>query len=158
MYTKIVRVKKVPSEKMIDISEKDSILRIATASGKIYLKKETITRIKNKNVKKGDVFTIAKIAAINAVKKVPDLIPLCHPIPINNVVIDFNYEGDNFIRVKCTVKSISKTGVEMEALMGVNIALLNIWDVVKMYEKDSKGQYPITVITEVKVDEKIKKI
>jgi len=143
---------------MIDISEKDSILRIATASGKIYLKKETIERIKNKKAKKGDVFTIAKIAAINAVKKVPDLIPLCHPIPISNVDIDFNYEGDNIIRVRCTVKSISKTGVEMEALMGVNIALLNIWDVVKMYEKDSKGQYPITVINEVKVDEKIKKM
>ena len=143
---------------MIDISEKDSILRIATASGKIYLKKETIERIKNKKVKKGDVFTIAKIAAINAVKKVPDLIPLCHPIPISNVDIDFNNEGDNIIRVRCTVKSISKTGVEMEALMGVNIALLNIWDVVKMYEKDSKGQYPITVINEVKVDEKIKEM
>jgi len=142
---------------MIDISEKDSILRIATASGKIHLKKETIERIKNKNLKKGDVFTIAKIAAINAVKKVPDLIPLCHPIPISNVDIDFNHEGDNFIKVTCTVKSVSKTGVEMEALMGVNIALLNIWDVVKMYEKDSNGQYPITVITEVKVDEKIKK-
>jgi len=141
---------------MIDISEKDSIIRIATASGKINLKKETIERIKNKNVKKGDVFTIAKIAAINAVKKVPDLIPLCHPIPISNVNVDFNHEGDNVIRVTCTVKSISKTGVEMEALMGVNIALLNVWDVVKMYEKDSKGQYPITVITEVKVDEKIK--
>ncbi len=143
---------------MIDISEKDSIIRIATASGKIYLQKETIERIKNKKVKKGDVFTIAKIAAINAVKKVPDLIPLCHPIPISNVEVDFEYEDDNIIRVTCTVKSISKTGVEMEALMGVNIALLNIWDVVKMYEKDSKGQYPITVINEVKVDEKIKKM
>ncbi|MBA7529798.1 Cyclic pyranopterin monophosphate synthase 2 [subsurface metagenome] len=143
---------------MIDISEKKSILRIATASGKIYLKRETIKRIKNKKVKKGEVLTIAKIAAINAVKKVPDLIPLCHPIPISNVDIDFNYEGDNTIRVTCTVKSISKTGVEMEALMGVNMALLNIWDVVKMYEKDSKGQYPITVINEVKVNEKIKKM
>ena len=142
---------------MIDISEKDSILRIATASGKIYLKKETIERIKNKKVKKGDVFTIAKIAAINAVKKVPDLIPLCHQIPISNVDIDFNYEDDNIIRVTCTVKSISKTGVEMEALMGVNIALLNIWDVVKMYEKDSKGQFLGTKINEVKVDRKIKK-
>jgi len=143
---------------MIDISEKDSILRIATASGKIYLQKETIERIKNNNIKKGDVFTIAKIAAINAVKKVPDLIPLCHPIPISNVEVDFEHEDDNIIRVTCTVKSISKTGVEMEALMGVSIALLNIWDVVKMYEKNSKGQYPITVINEVKVDEKIKKM
>jgi len=142
---------------MIDISEKESILRIATASGNICLMSETIERIKNKNLKKGDVFTIAKIAAINAVKKVPDLIPLCHPIPISNIEIDFNHEDDNIIKVTCTVKSISKTGVEMEALMGVNIALLNIWDVVKMYEKDSEGQYPLTAITEVKVVEKIKK-
>ncbi|MHA1535828.1 MAG: cyclic pyranopterin monophosphate synthase MoaC, partial [Promethearchaeota archaeon] len=93
---------------MIDISKKDSILRIATSSGKIYLKKETIERIKNKNVKKGDVFTIAKIAAINAVKKVPDLIPLCHSIPISNVDIDFTYEGDNIIRVRCIVKKKKK--------------------------------------------------
>jgi len=142
---------------MIDISEKDSIMRIATASGKIYLKIETIERIKNKNLKKGDVFTIAKIAAINAVKKVPDLIPLCHPIPIDSIDIEFNYEDDNIIKVICTVKSISKTGVEMEALMGVNIALLNIWDVIKMYEKDTEGQYPQTAISEVKVIEKIKK-
>lgn len=142
---------------MIDISEKDSIIRIATASGKIYLKKKTINRIKNKDVKKGDVITIAKIAAINAVKKVPDLIPLCHPISIDKVKIEFDFEDDNTIRVTCTVKSISKTGVEMEALMGVSIALLNIWDVVKMYEKDINGQYPVTVINEVKVTEKIKK-
>ena len=143
---------------MIDISDKDSIIRIAIASGKIRLRKETIERVKNKDVKKGDVFTIAKIAAINAVKKVPDLIPLCHPIPINNIDIDFDYSDENTIRVVCTVKSISKTGVEMEALMGVNVALLNIWDVVKMYEKDESGQYPKTIINEVKVDEKIKKI
>ena len=141
---------------MIDISEKDSILRIATASGKIYLMKETIERIKNKNVKKGDVFTIAKIAAINAVKKVPDLIPLCHPIPISNITIDFHSETENIIRVTCTVKSVSKTGVEMEALMGVSIAILNIWDVVKMYEKNEGGQYPTTLISDIKVDEKIK--
>ncbi|MFX1287875.1 MAG: cyclic pyranopterin monophosphate synthase MoaC [Promethearchaeota archaeon] len=142
---------------MIDISEKDSIMRIAIASGKIKLKKGTIERIKNKDIKKGDVFTIAKIAAINAVKKVPDLIPLCHPIPISKINVDFDYEDDNTIRVMCTVKSISKTGVEMEALMGVSIALLNIWDVVKMYEKDEQGQYPKTVVYDMRVDEKIKR-
>jgi cyclic pyranopterin phosphate synthase len=143
---------------MIDISDKEPIMRIAIASGKIRLRKETVERVKRKDVKKGDVFTIAKIAAINAVKKVPDLIPLCHPIPISNIDIDFNYSDENTIRVVCTVKSISKTGVEMEALMGVNLALLNIWDVVKMYEKDERGQYPKTIINEVKVDEKVKKM
>ena len=78
---------------MIDISEKNIIPRLAIASGRIRLKKETIEKILDKSVKKGDVFTIAKIAAINAVKKVPDLIPLCHPIPINNINIDFKIEG-----------------------------------------------------------------
>ncbi|MFX1344949.1 MAG: cyclic pyranopterin monophosphate synthase MoaC [Promethearchaeota archaeon] len=142
---------------MIDISEKDTIPRIAMASGRIKLKKETIKRIENNQVKKGDVFTIARIAAINSVKKVPDLIPLCHPIPINNIVINLEIENDTTIKVSCKVKSIARTGVEMEALTGVGVALLNIWDVVKMYEKDEKGQYPSTLIYDIKVEEKIKK-
>jgi len=140
---------------MIDISKKESIARSATASGKIILKKETIDRIKNRQIKKGDTFTIAKVSAINAVKKVPDLIPFCHPIPITNVKIDFEIE-DNIIIVTCKVKSIAKTGVEMEALTGVSVALLNLWDVIKMYEKDEKGQYPSTQIYDIKVVEKIK--
>ena len=141
---------------MIDISEKDTITRIATASGKIKLQTETIERIKNKKVEKGDTLTVAKLSAINAVKKVPDLIPFCHPIPISNVKIDFEI-NESIIKVVCTVKSIAKTGVEMEALMGVSVALLNIWDVVKMYEKDIQGQYPSTQIYDIKVVEKIKK-
>ena len=142
--------------KMIDISDKDTILRVALASGRIRLKEETITRVQNNQVQKGDVFTIAKIAAINAVKKVPDLIPLCHPIPISNIVVDFEIENETVIKVGCKVKSVAKTGVEMEALTGVSIALLNIWDVVKMYEKDKKGQYPSTIMYDIKVEEKIK--
>ena len=141
---------------MIDISDKDTILRVATASGKIRLEEKTIRRIKEHQVKKGDVFTIAKIAAINAVKKVPDLIPLCHPIPISNIVVDFEIENDTVIKVICKVKSIAKTGVEMEALSGVGVALLNIWDVVKMYEKDESGLYPSTLIYDIKVEKKIK--
>ncbi|MFW9929660.1 MAG: cyclic pyranopterin monophosphate synthase MoaC, partial [Candidatus Thorarchaeota archaeon] len=123
---------------MIDISEKETILRIATASGKIKLKKKTIEKIKNKEIKKGDVLSVAKITAISAVKKVPELIPFCHPISITNVNLDFKIEVEN-IKVICKVKSFAKTGVEMEALTGVSIALLNIWDIVKMYEKDDKG-------------------
>ena len=134
MERNIAVIIKDQKARMIDISEKKNILRIATASGRIKLKKETIERIRKKQVKKGDVLTIAKIAVINAVKKVPDLIPFCHPIPITNVNVDFNIENDTIIKVSCTVKSVAQTGVEMEALTGVNIALLNIWDVVKMYE------------------------
>ncbi len=141
---------------MIDISSKNAILRTATASGRIKLKNETIQLIKQKNLQKGDVETISKISGINAVKKVPDLIPLCHPIPINNVSLDFAIIDENIIEITCTVKSIAKTGVEMEALTGVSIALLNVWDVVKMYEKDKEGQYPDTIITDIKVKEKKK--
>jgi len=83
------------------------------------------------------------------------LIPFCHPIPINNIRVDFEIE-EEVVKATCRVKSIAKTGVEMEALTGVNIALLNLWDVVKMYEKDEKGQYPSTQIYEVKVEKKIK--
>ena len=142
---------------MIDISEKDTILRVALASGRIKLKEKTISRIKDNQVKKGDVFTIAKIAAINAVKKVPDLIPLCHQIPISKIDVDFEIENDTVIIARCKVKSIAQTGVEMEALTGVGIALLNIWDVVKMYEKDEDGLYPSTLIYDVKVEKKIKR-
>ena len=143
---------------MIDISKKDITNRTATASGKIKLREKTIERIKNNQVKKGDVFTIAKIAAINAVKKVPDLIPLCHNIPITNVDMNFEIENDRIIKVTSIVKSIAQTGVEMEALTGVGIALLNIWDVVKMYEKDIRGQYPSTAIYDIKVEKKIKEL
>ncbi|MEJ2251230.1 MAG: cyclic pyranopterin monophosphate synthase MoaC [Candidatus Lokiarchaeota archaeon] len=142
---------------MIDISDKDTILRIATASGKITLKEDTVKRIKNKDIQKGDVEEIVKITAINAVKKVPDLIPMCHPIPITKVSLSFNYESKTTIKIICTVKSLAKTGVEMEALTGVNVALLNVWDLVKMYEKNDDGQYPNTKISDIIVLEKIKK-
>ncbi|MFX1454408.1 MAG: cyclic pyranopterin monophosphate synthase MoaC [Promethearchaeota archaeon] len=141
---------------MIDISDKNTVERIATASGSIKLSEMTIEKIKNNQVQKGDVFTIAKVAAINAVKKVPDLIPFCHLIPITSVKIDFSIENKDNIKCICTVKSIAQTGVEMEALTGVGIALLNIWDVVKMYEKDKNGQYPFTEIFNLKVEKKIK--
>jgi len=141
---------------MIDISEKNIIPRLAIASGRIKLKKETIKRIRDNTVKKGDVYTIAKIAAINSIKSVPYLIPFCHPIPITNVDMNFEIENDTAIKVTTTVKSIAQTGVEMEALTGVSIALLNIWDVVKMYEKDENGQYPSALIYDIKVEKKIK--
>jgi cyclic pyranopterin phosphate synthase len=140
---------------MIDITEKNEVLRIAKASGKIKLSKDTVNKIKSNALEKGDLFTIAKVSAINGVKKVPELIPFCHPIPINNVKIELDI-GDEILKVTCIVKSIAKTGVEMEALTGVSTALLNIWDVVKKHEKDDSGQYPSTLIMDIKVEEKIK--
>ena len=142
---------------MIDITSKKEVYREATAEGIIKLRKETVKRILEGRVEKGDVFTISKIAAINAVKKTPELIPLCHNIPITHVNVEFKVLDDEHIMCRVTVKTTAKTGVEMEALTGVSTALLNVWDLVKKYEKDENGQYPFTRIESIRVVSKIKK-
>lgn len=141
--------------KMVDISEKEVSPRIAKARGEIKLNKETIKSIKVGKIKKGDVITTAQTAAILAVKNTPNLIPLCHPIPIISVDVSFDV-GEEVIVCECEVKANYKTGVEMESLVGVSVALLTIWDMVKYLEKDDKGQYPITYIAGIKVISKQK--
>jgi len=140
---------------MVNISDKEDVVRIAVAEGVIKLKKETVKAIRENRVPKGDVLNTATVAGILAVKKTPSLIPMCHPIPITNVKFDFEIEEDE-IKVICEVKSIGKTGVEMEALVGVTNALLTIWDMVKSMEKDESGNYPNTVIRDVRVIRKEK--
>jgi len=143
------------SASMVDISAKKDVLRIAVAEGKIKLKESTIERIKSSSVRKGDVFTVSKIAAIQACKKTPEILPLCHPLPLTHIEVDFALEKDGVI-ARATVKAYAKTGVEMEALVAVSTALLCIWDMAKEYEKDEKGQYPETKIEYIKVVKKIK--
>lgn len=140
---------------MVDISEKGDVLRIARAKGTIVLKSTTVNAIKNGEIKKGDVFETAKIAGMLAVKNTPNMIPHCHPIPVEYVGFNFNMHG-NRIDVECEVKAHYKTGVEMEALTGVSVALLTIWDMVKYLEKDENGQYPMTQILGIEVVEKRK--
>ncbi len=140
---------------MIDISSKKDIKRTATAVGKIFLKESTIKAIRDGKIQKGDIFPVSEIAAINAVKETPRLIPLCHNIPISKADVDFEV-ADDHITAKVTVTSTAKTGVEMEALIGASTCLLNIWDMVKYLEKDDMGQYPNTRITGIKVTEKKK--
>jgi cyclic pyranopterin phosphate synthase len=141
---------------MIDISDKPPQLRVATAEGVIKLRPETLRLIKEGKIEKGDPVQISTIAAIMAVKKTPEMVPLAHPIPIEGVQVEHVFEEPDKIRVRVTVKSHGKTGVEMEALVGVSAALLAIWDVVKKYEKDDKGEYPFTSINEIRVLEKKK--
>jgi len=140
---------------MVDISEKKNVLRIARARGTIVLKSTTIDVIKKGEVKKGDVFETAKVAGMLAVKNTPSILPHCHPIPIEYVDFNFKMHG-NRIDVECEVKAHYKTGVEMEALTGVSVALLTIWDMVKYLEKDENGQYPMTQILGIEVVEKKK--
>ncbi len=111
--------------RMIDISPKEKIPRLARARGQIELTDESMKAIREGKVKKEEVFQVAEISANQAVKKTPESIPYCHPIPIEGV--DISLEADeNSIEVECEVKAVYKTGVEMEALAGLNAALLTI--------------------------------
>ena len=122
---------------MVDVSEKKDTVREATASGRIRMSEECYLKVKNDDMKKGDVLGVARIAGIMGVKKTSDLIPLCHPLMINKVNIDFEIDKVNcLIYAYCTVKCNGKTGVEMEALTGVNICLLTIYDMCKAVSKD----------------------
>ena len=141
--------------KMVDISEKEISQRTATARGAISLKKSTIEAVAKGEIKKGDVLGTAQTAAILAVKNTPNLIPLCHNIPIDSVDVAFDI-GDENITCECQVKALYKTGVEMESLVGVAVALLNIWDMVKYLEKDQDGQYPDSFIENIRVVSKQK--
>ena len=111
---------------MVDINNKKESKRKATATGTIILSKKAINEIKKEKISKGNVLNTARIAGIMAAKKTSDLIPLCHPIPVEAIKIDFDIE-DNNINVLAIVSTSSKTGVEMEALMAVNIACLTIY-------------------------------
>ena len=143
--------------KMIDITEKSVVYRYARASGKIKLKHSTIEAIVENRIKKGDVISATKIVAIQSVKKTPDLLPLCHPIPITGVNVEVNPNvNESYVEVIVEVKSVGKTGVEMEALTGVMAGLLNIWDMTKYLEKDENGQYPETRIFDIRVEKKVK--
>jgi cyclic pyranopterin phosphate synthase len=140
---------------MVDITEKPAVFRKATATGSIRLQEASVEAIKRGRVKKGDVLTTARLAAILAVKDTPRLIPLCHSIPITGLEVNFEIK-ERRVRATVTVTSVGKTGVEMEALTGVAVALLNVWDMVKYLEKDETGNYPDTEIDEIMVCEKRK--
>jgi cyclic pyranopterin monophosphate synthase len=141
---------------MIDVSAKPEIVREATASGIIKLKPETIAIIKEKKVAKGDPLYTAKIAGILAAKKCSELIPLCHPLPLTKVEVDAKIVDEVKVEVFAMVKTKAQTGVEMEALTAVSVALLTIWDMTKQYEKDAQGQYPNTKIDNIHVERKFK--
>ncbi|MGB3944414.1 MAG: cyclic pyranopterin monophosphate synthase MoaC [Methanothrix sp.] len=140
---------------MVEITEKPPVARRAVASGIIRLKESTVGAIRDGGVKKGDVLAVARVGAIQAVKETPRQIPMCHPIPITGVEVEFVLLTDR-IRATVSVTSVGRTGVEMEALAGAAAALLNVWDMVKYLEKDGTGNYPSTRIEEIRVVEKKK--
>ena len=125
--------------KMVDVSSKEVTHRKALAVGEIILSSEVIGMIKNKKMPKGDPLAIAEVSGINGVKKTSELIPLCHPLSLDHISIHTEVnESKNLITVYCLVSANSKTGVEMEALSGVNSALLAIYDLSKIVEPNLK--------------------
>jgi len=135
---------------MIDVGEKPVVKRQAEASGKIFLFPTTIDEIKSGRIKKGDPLLVAEVAAMSAAKQTHLLIPHCHQISLDTVNVTFEVSKES-IEVRCFVSAQARTGVEMEALVGVSMALNTLWDMVKYLEKDHQGQYPSTRISDIRV-------
>ena len=133
---------------MVDVGPKNETHRVAVATGTIRMKPETLAIIQSGTAKKGDVLGIARIAAIMATKKTSDLIPLCHPLALTRVTVDFEMIAeDSSVRCTTQVESFGKTGVEMEALTAVQVGLLTIYDMCKAVDRGM-------VIVEVRLLEK----
>lgn len=121
---------------MVDVSGKADTHRIARASGQIRMRAETMELIARGDAKKGDVLGVARIAAIQAAKRTADLIPLCHPLPITRVAVDFELDAaEHLVRCFAQVETLGKTGVEMEALTAVQVGLLTIYDMCKAADR-----------------------
>ena len=121
---------------MVDVGEKENTRRVAVARGEVRMQPETLARILENKVEKGDVFAVARLAGIMAAKKTSELIPLCHPLLLNSVTVEFTPDRDNAsIGIEATVKVNGPTGVEMEALTAVSVAALTIYDMCKAVDK-----------------------
>ena len=149
MSDKFSHINEKGEANMVDVGAKPIQERVARASGKIFLQKKTLQLIQENAIEKGDIFSVARIAGIQAAKNTFNLIPLCHQLQLTKIVVDFATEEDG-IRLCSTVKCSGKTGVEMEALTAVNVALLTIYDMCKAVDKAME-------MNEIKLLEKTKK-
>ncbi len=123
--------------KMVDVTAKQVTERTAITEGVVKMKKETLAMILNKEMAKGDVFQVARLAGIMATKMTPHLIPLCHPLPITSVEIDFEPDLDkSLVKIRTKVKTSAQTGVEMEAMVATSLAALTIYDMCKAVDKE----------------------
>lgn len=137
------------------IHAKPVVLRRAVAAGEIRLSPATRRAIRGHRVEKGDPLAAAELAGLLAVKRTPELIPHCHPVPVSGSRVELALSPRG-VRVECEVEALYRTGVEMEALVGATVALLTVWDMVKYLEKDARGQYPTTRLGPVRVLTKTK--
>jgi cyclic pyranopterin monophosphate synthase len=134
--------------RMVDVGHKPEQLRQALAAGRIVCRAETVAALKQQALPKGDALTVARVAGIQAAKLTASLIPLCHPLPLHHVAVNFDV-GDDFIAIQCSVATVSVTGVEMEALTGVAVAALTLYDMMKSADKTMRIE-GIAVVRKVK--------
>lgn len=133
--TELTHVNEKGEARMVDVTQKGETVRQAIAIGGVRMKPATLDKIKQQGLKKGDVLAVARLAGIMAAKRTPDLIPLCHPILLSNVAVDFELTPPDFIKITTTVKSSGKTGVEMEALVAASASALTIYDMCKSIDR-----------------------
>ncbi len=147
MTTPLSHFDETGASRMVDVSDKVETVRIAIASARVSMLPETLALIRDKGLSKGDVLEVARLAGIMAAKKTPDLIPLCHPLPITGVKIDFEFLDDRTLGIRSRVKVCGKTGVEMEALTAASVAALTVYDMAKAVDKGM-------VIERIRLEEK----
>jgi cyclic pyranopterin monophosphate synthase len=123
------------ASRMVDVGGKPETERTARASGRVRMAPATAALVRDKGLAKGDVLEVARLAGIMAAKRTGELIPLCHPLPLTAVAIDFAWEGDDLLRIEATVRTVARTGVEMEALTAVAVAALTVYDMCKAVDK-----------------------
>lgn len=121
--------------RMVNVGAKDVTVREAVASGRVIMKPETLEQIKIAGLKKGDVLAVARVAGIMAAKNTPHLIPLCHPILIDEITVDFDTSGTDSVGIKATARCSGKTGIEMEAMTAASVAALTIYDMAKSVDR-----------------------
>lgn len=143
---KLTHFDKEGASRMVDVGGKRATRRIARATARVGMKPETLRLIVDKKIQKGDVFEVARLAGIMAAKRTHELIPLCHPLPLDSVQVDFRIEG-NSIEITTEARVTAKTGVEMEALTAASVAALTVYDMCKAAEKG-------IVISDIKLLEK----
>ena len=135
------------ASRMVDTSAKAETLREARASGLIRMAPATLALIRDRGLAKGDVLEVARLAGIMAAKRTGELIPLCHPLPITSVAMDFTFAGDDLLRIEATVRVFGRTGVEMEALTAVSVAALTVYDMCKAVDR-------VMTIERIRLEEK----
>ncbi len=133
--TELTHVDAKGKARMVDVTDKSDTVRKAVAVAGVRMKPETLDKIRQQGLKKGDVLAVARVAGIMAAKRTPYLIPLCHPILLSNVSVDFDFVGDDYIKIEVAVKSSGKTGVEMEALVAASVSALTIYDMCKAIDR-----------------------